>query len=248
VAAHLEPEILIVDEVLAVGDASFQKKCLGKMGDVAKVGRTVLFVSHSMAAVAQLCQKAIWLEGGRIRKIGLSEDVIKDYLAYSNTLSAESQWSYPGDAPGDDLVRLLAVRVLQQEQGTSVIDINVPSQIEIEFEVLKDIRDLLTSIQVDNVMGICLFSNCDWRPNRLTPGRYRKHVELPGQLFAEGRIDVTIMLQLSSASFFSVFLPKAITVDAIDSDHPLSVRGHYKGPWAGVVRVALPWSDTLKIA
>jgi hypothetical protein len=140
----------------------------------------------------------------------------------------------------------LAVRVLQQEQIASVIDINVPSQIEIEFEVLKDIRALLSMTQVDNAMGICLFSNCDWRSNRLTMGRYRKHVELPGQLLAEGRFDVTIMLQLSSASFFSVLLPKAIAVNAIDSDHPLSVRGHYKGPWAGVIRIALPWSDTLR--
>jgi lipopolysaccharide transport system ATP-binding protein len=104
VAAHLEPEILLVDEVLAVGDAAFQKKCLGKMGDVAKGGRTVLFVSHNMAAVAQLCQKAVWLEGGRIRQIDSSEKVVKDYLSDGDTQIAEHQWSYPGNAPGDEQV------------------------------------------------------------------------------------------------------------------------------------------------
>jgi len=248
VAAHLEPEILLVDEVLAVGDAAFQKKCLGKMGDVAKEGRTVVFISHNMAAITQLCHTAVWLEGGRIRKFDLCEEVVKDYLADSNTQIAERQWSYPGDAPGDDLVRLLAIRVLQQEQRTAVIDINLPSQIEIEFQVLRDIDNLLTGIQVDNMMGQCLFANCDWRSNRLTAGRYRKHVELPGQLLAEGRIDVTLTLDFYEPQIVSVLLPRAITIDAIDGKHPLSVRGPYKGTWVGVVRVALPWSDALKIA
>ncbi|HEY7414815.1 MAG TPA: polysaccharide ABC transporter ATP-binding protein, partial [Ktedonobacteraceae bacterium] len=160
VAAHLEPEILLVDEVLAVGDAAFQKKCLGKMGDVAKEGRTVVFISHNMAAITQLCHTAVWLEGGRIRKFALCEEVVKDYLSDSDTQIAERQWSYPGDAPGDDRVRLLAIRVLQQEQLAAVIDINLPSQIEIEFQVLKDIDNLLTGIQVDNMLGLCLFANC----------------------------------------------------------------------------------------
>ena len=80
VAAHLEPEILVVDEVLAVGDAEFQKKCLGKMGEVAKSGRTVLFVSHNMAAVQSLCQRVLWLSSGVIRDDGLADKVILNYL------------------------------------------------------------------------------------------------------------------------------------------------------------------------
>ena len=80
VAAHLEPEILLVDEVLAVGDVQFQKKCLGKMGDVARAGRTVLFVSHNMAAVQNLCQRGVWLQHGRLQQIGEIETVVKAYL------------------------------------------------------------------------------------------------------------------------------------------------------------------------
>src|SRR6185437_10517039 len=80
VAAHLEPEILIVDEVLAVGDAEFQRKCMKKMGDVAGQGRTVLFVSHNMAAVQTLCHRAVLLERGRVKQIGTSRDVITEYL------------------------------------------------------------------------------------------------------------------------------------------------------------------------
>jgi len=243
VAAHLEPEILLVDEVLAVGDASFQKKCLGKMGDVAKEGRTVLFVSHNMAAVTQLCQKAVWLEGGRIRKIDLSEEVVKSYLSDSTSQIAERQWSYPGDAPGDDLVRLLAARVLQQGQTTPVIDVNDLTRIEVEFEVLRNIRNLVTGINVYNATGLCLFDSCDWRPNQLTPGRYRKHVVLPAQLLAEGRIDVLVQLHFYEPDIQSVVLPNALTVDAIDTDHPLAVRGLYKGMWPGVVRVHLDWGE-----
>ncbi len=243
VAAHLEPEILLVDEVLAVGDARFQKKCLGKMGDVAKKGRTVVFVSHNMAAVTQLCQKAVWLEGGQIQKIDLSEAVVKQYLSDGDSQIAERQWSYPGNAPGDDRVRLLAARVIQQGQTTSVIDINVPSRIEIEFEALRDIRNLITGINVYNAMDLCLFASCDWRPNQLTVGRYCKHVELPAQLLAEGQIDVLVQLVFYDPDIRSVILPNALTIDAIDSDHPLSVRGHYKGGWPGVVRVSLVWSE-----
>jgi lipopolysaccharide transport system ATP-binding protein len=248
VAAHLEPEILVVDEVLAVGDAAFQKKCLGKMGDVAQEGRTVLFVSHNMAAVAQLCQKAVWLQGGRIRKIGLPEEVIKDYLSDSNTQIAERQWSYPGDAPGDDRVRLLAVRVLQQGRMAPVIDINIPSRIEIEFEALKNLRNLVTGINIYDATGLCLFDSCDWRPNQLTAGRYRKHIVLPAQLLAEGRIDVLVQLHFYDPDIKSVVLPNVLTIDAIDSDHPLAVRGLYKGPWPGVVRVHLDWGEACPLA
>jgi lipopolysaccharide transport system ATP-binding protein len=243
VAAHLEPEILLVDEVLAVGDAAFQKKCLGKMGDVAKEGRTVVFISHNMAAITQLCQEAVWLEGGRIRKIDLSEEVVKDYLADGDSQIAERQWSYPGNAPGDDLVRLLAARVLQQGEITPVIDINAPTQIELEFEVLRNIRNLVTGINVYNATGLCLFDSCDWSPNRLTPGRYRKHVVLPAQLLAEGRIDVLVQLHFYDPLIRSVVLPNALTVDAIDTDHPLAVRGYYKGTWPGVLRVHLNWGE-----
>jgi len=92
VAAHLEPEILVVDEVLAVGDAQFQKKCLGKMGDVARAGRTVLFVSHNMMAVQSLCRRAIWLDGGRIVADDESGRVVANYLQHSFSSRAEQIW------------------------------------------------------------------------------------------------------------------------------------------------------------
>jgi lipopolysaccharide transport system ATP-binding protein len=121
VAAHLEPEILIMDEVLAVGDAQFQKKCLGKMGEVAQGGRTILFVSHNMNAISRLCGKAVWLEGGRINRMGRSDPVIKEYLYDDVSLLADRQWADPHGAPGDDRVRLVHAAVLQHKAVTPVV-------------------------------------------------------------------------------------------------------------------------------
>ena len=103
VAAHLEPEILLVDEVLAVGDAAFQKKCLGKMGDVAKEGRTVLFVSHNLIALRSLCPRAIWLERGKISDEGPSSDVVANYLKLQDTDIYEQKWNDMVSAPGTTL-------------------------------------------------------------------------------------------------------------------------------------------------
>src|ERR1700738_4652314 len=100
VAAHLEPEILLVDEVLAVGDAAFQKKCLGKMGDVAKEGRTVLFVSHNMHAVQQLTQKCLYLEGGQVLEVGETAQVGLDYLEKGSRSTLEQVWKDAANAPG----------------------------------------------------------------------------------------------------------------------------------------------------
>ena len=115
VAAHLEPEILLVDEVLAVGDAEFQRRCLGRMEDFGATGRTVLFVSHNMQAVAQLCDRAILMEGGRIAQDGRSEDVVAHYLQTSSGSGSSREWPDLESAPGDDLARLLSVRIVDRD-------------------------------------------------------------------------------------------------------------------------------------
>ena len=114
VAAHLEPEILIVDEVLAVGDAEFQKKCLGKMGEVAEEGRTVLFVSHNMPAVQALCARAILLRAGTVAVDGSTGEVLREYLGHLLATAAHAFEDNP-DRRGDGSVRLTAARVLDEE-------------------------------------------------------------------------------------------------------------------------------------
>ncbi len=124
VAAHLEPEILLVDEVLAVGDAEFQRRCLGRMEDLSESGRTVVFVSHQMQAVAQLCDRAILLEKGRVTRDGPSGDVVAHYLQRVGGSRSTRSWPDVEHAPGDDLARLLSVRVVD-ESGTTVDAANV---------------------------------------------------------------------------------------------------------------------------
>jgi lipopolysaccharide transport system ATP-binding protein len=129
VAAHLEPDVLIVDEVLAVGDAEFQKKCLGKMGSVAKEGRTVLFVSHNLTAIAALCDSGLVLEGGRVVARGSAEDCIRHYSA--SVGGTESSWSLPGgDAPDRALLVTRISSSLRGEQPSMelVLEIDLESQ------------------------------------------------------------------------------------------------------------------------
>jgi homopolymeric O-antigen transport system ATP-binding protein len=245
VAAHLEPEILLVDEVLAVGDAAFQKKCLGKMGDVANQGRTVIFVSHNMNAVQSLCGRAVWLSEGSVCRDGRSDIVVSEYQnVFATHLGAERKWNWPGDAPGDDRVRLTGVRLIQGEQTTKLVDINKPARIELSFTILRDCRNLITGCSFYDMSGLCLFAHCDWRPNHLGHDHYRKSVTLPAQLFAEGRVSVLVQLVFYDPIVLSLVLPDALSFEAIDSDSPDSVRGLYSsGSWPGVVRVKLDWSS-----
>jgi lipopolysaccharide transport system ATP-binding protein len=136
VAAHLEPEILIVDEVLAVGDAEFQKKCLGKMGSVAKEGRTVLFVSHNMVAIQTLCQSGIWLDAGHLLEQGDVSQIVSSYLHSSLVQDniSERIWPDPGSAPGNESVRLHRISV-QPEDGKpgNMITMQTPMRIEVDY-------------------------------------------------------------------------------------------------------------------
>ena len=243
VAAHLEPEVLFVDEVLAVGDARFQMKCLGRMGDAARDGRTIIFVSHNLAAIAQLCQRAIWLDQGSIRTLGPPVQVLQEYLSEGSTQKAALQVERVEDAVGDDRVRLMMARVVQDGEPTAVVDINRPCSVEIEFELLQDATNLISGVSLYTFSDLCLFNSCDWRPNQLPRGRYAKRIDLPAQLLAEGRFRVLVQLVFYQPEIYSVVLPDALTFDAIDSEHPQAVRGHYKGNWPGVVRIGLPWSE-----
>jgi len=115
VAAHLEPDILVVDEVLAVGDAAFQRKCLDKMSDVGKDGRTVLFISHVMPSIIRLCQRTIVLDGGKLIQDGSSSNVVSAYLKSVLSTSAKQEWVNPDNAPGDEVVRLRSVAVKDED-------------------------------------------------------------------------------------------------------------------------------------
>jgi lipopolysaccharide transport system ATP-binding protein len=139
VAAHFEPEIMIVDEVLAVGDADFQRRSLGRMEDLGGEGRTVIFVSHNLQAILQLCDRAILLEDGKVIQDGPTHDVVAHYEEQTVGAGSNVVWDDPLQAPGDDLVRLQSVRVVDQDGAPApAVDVRQPIGIEIGFRVIGD--------------------------------------------------------------------------------------------------------------
>ena len=150
VAAHFEPEILLVDEVLAVGDAEFQARCLGRMEDFGASGRTVLFVSHNMQAIAQLCDRAILLEHGRIARDGPSEEVVAHYLQTSVGAGSSRAWPDLEDGARRRSRRLRSVRIVDRtdEISADYVDVREPVGIEIAFRVLRDGPPVLPKLKL----------------------------------------------------------------------------------------------------
>ena len=161
VAAHLEPEILMVDEVLAVGDVAFQKKCLGKMGDVSKEGRTVLFVSHNMAAIQSLCEKTLWLSRGQKRIFHETDETVTTYLESVANVNI-TPLKERHDRQGDGKLRLVAFDAHQDSENRSVI-CGRPASFLLHFETLPDmcLQNVHISIAVNTLLGenVLYFSN-----------------------------------------------------------------------------------------
>jgi len=245
VAAHLEPEILIVDEVLAVGDARFQRKCLDKMQDVGKQGHTILFVSHNMSAITRLCPKAILLDKGRILCDGPSHQVASVYLNAGLGMTAEREWPDMNTAPGDEIVRLRAVRV-RTENGeiADTTDIRKPIAIEMEFVVLDGGYELTPNFHFFNEQGVYVFVAGDNDPvwlNRPRPkGCFVSTACIPGNLLSEGTIIVGAAVTTRDPEIIHFFEREAIAFQVIDSVDG-SVRSGYAGHIPGVVRPMLKW-------
>ncbi|MBT3286678.1 MAG: ABC transporter ATP-binding protein, partial [Victivallales bacterium] len=154
IAAHLEPEILIVDEVLAVGDAEFQQKCLGKMKDVAGHGRTVLFVSHNMGAINSLCSKCILVEAGHLRASGSPAEIVAQYIRADTNAVGFRKWEDDESAPGSDDVRLLSVACMNEEGVPSSTFGQMESiSIVVGIEVLRDQEEVAVAIQLVDSVG-----------------------------------------------------------------------------------------------
>lgn len=194
VAAHLEPEILLVDEVLAVGDVEFQRKCLGKMKDVARgQGRTVIFVSHNMAAVRTLCTRAILLERGRVQASGASGEIIDLYLRSGQKQFGTELVFAEDEAPGNDRVKLTCVRIVGRN-GAQVNCLNLDERfaLELEFSVLEPLSNFHFVADVSSSDGTLLFrtASCDVADlavmTQLKPGRYTACCEIPGHLLNRG--------------------------------------------------------------
>ena len=247
VAAHLEPDILLVDEVLAVGDATFQKKCLNKMQDVGQEGRTVLFVSHSMPAITRLCQRTILLDEGRILSDGPSHQVVSIYLQSGLGTTAAREWPDLSKAPGNDIVRLRAVRVRTDDgEITDAVDIRRPVGIEMEFEVLKPGHVLVPNYYFANEEGICVFGASDhdpaWHRRPRPEGRFVSTAWIPGNFLAEGSLIVGAAISTMDPVIVHFYERDAVAFQVVDSLDGDTARGDYAGHMPGVVRPLLRWT------
>jgi len=249
VAAHLEPEILLVDEVLAVGDVAFQRKCLAKMEDVGQQGRVVLFVSHSMPAVTRLCRRAILLSDGLLIRDGPSNEVIGTYLSSDVGTTAARVWPEPAQAPGTDVVRLRAVRVRTEDgQTTEAVDIRGRVGIELEYEVLKSGYVLSPCFTLHNEEGVFLFSAIDkdpaWRGRPRPCGGYVSIGWIPENFLAEGTMFVGPAMRTMHPAILHFHEKDAVAFQVIDTPDGDSARGDWGGRLPGVVRPLLQWSTS----
>jgi lipopolysaccharide transport system ATP-binding protein len=246
VAAHLRPEILVVDEVLAVGDAAFQKKCLGKMADVATGGRTVLFVSHNMAAMTRLCSRGILLRDGKVVADDRVDTVVTQYLRGTDDSPISVDYASTGRMPGNEHVRLLGARVVSDAVEGALVDIRRPIRIELDYEVLQKKFPLHPNVHVFHEDGTCVFITNDsidvtTRQPR-DPGKYRSTVEIPGNYLAEGMYSLGIAVSTFEPVIPHFFARGALAFQVHDPGEGDSVRGTYAGALPGAVRPLLPWS------
>jgi lipopolysaccharide transport system ATP-binding protein len=248
VAAHLETDILLVDEVLAVGDAEFQRRCLGKMEEVQARGRTVLFVSHNIPAVLRICRRVLLLDKGKVKADGDSHSVTRQYIQSDSGSPAERVWMDPAAAPGDAAARLRAVRVRDETGAVSdTVDIRRPLAIEVEYSNLQTRLRPSVVIQLVNEDGTCLFAGSDfnnagwWNAPR-ERGRVKARCTIPGNFLAEGRIFVLAALWSYSPDVAHFIERDVISFQVVDQSTGDGVRGPWHGAWPGVVRPMLEWN------
>jgi len=250
VAAHLDPEILIVDEVLAVGDAEFQKKCLGRMKDVASGGRTVLFVSHNMAAISALCSRAACLERGRLVSDGSVSSVVKKYLDAADSGTGRIAWQNLREAPGNERIRITDIEVRVDQTITSEVRTSDVVTISIGFRVLVSLVKVCPYLLLLDQMGtevLCAANlpSAIVEPDPIIlstfePGQYRTECFLPADLLNERRYFV-------KAGFNSHLTQHEFRTDELISFLVLktdAMRSEYQGDWPGLVRPRLRWRTT----
>lgn len=249
VAAHLDPEILIVDEVLAVGDAEFQKKCMGRMKDISGEGRTVIFVSHNMDAVLRLCSHCILLKNGKVDISGEVDSVVEHYLSAEYGVNFNRKWNLE-NAPGNDIARLIEVYVHNEnfEKGGN-FNVTEKIGVTIKYEVIKDGHVFTHAMNLHNSHGVNILNSHDvvskirHEPRR--KGIYTATMWIPANLLSEGIVLVgpAVFVPVPYTLYFGVV--DAVSFNVYDNITGNSARGNYHGNFPGIVRPLLQWETTL---
>lgn len=249
VAAHLEPEILVVDEVLAVGDAQFQKKCLRKMGEVGKEGRTVLFVSHNLTAIRTLCNRAILLRQGMLVADGSPNDTISKYMVKGVTESnLLREWDDEKTAPQNATAVLRRVMVCDDNgKQTDTIYTDTPFNIEIDYKVKIDGTSVGLNIIIYDIEDNCIMASINnhepnWYGKPMPKGDYKSICKIPKNLFNNGYFSLSVVI--FGKNFSDAFNSnKILNFEVIDGTE---VRGDYYGAYASCIRPLFHWISIKK--
>jgi lipopolysaccharide transport system ATP-binding protein len=243
VAAHLEPEILLVDEVLAVGDAAFQKKCIGKMEDVSKEGRTILFVSHNMAAITRLCERSFWIDKGTIIKEGTPSEIVNMYQ--SQYLTGCAQWKRPEDDTAKRSFSFMSISVLDSKgQPCTFFDGNEPVAVEILYRVIRHLSGCQIGTRVYNSEGVVVFTTADSDREGFSavskePGTYRSSFIIPPEFLSPGKYYLTVASHLPFRETYEV-IEQPVVFEISQSNSLASLDGRM-----GIVTPLIEW-ETLK--
>lgn len=236
VAAHLEPDILIVDEVLAVGDAEFQKKCLGKMKeDTTKTGRTVIFVSHNLQAISNLCSKAIWLEKGQVCANGEVKSVVNKYLGSENKKTWKQEFTIIKEAPGNDFIKVLLFELVPHiPTPLHSIDIRTPLTVRFRFLNYSDNISLAVGIHLFTIVGDCIF-DVSHNPGIYKNGIIEGECIIPGNFLNDGSYYLSIIF-VKDTSEVLYYYEESIYFDVEDYRENMN----WYGKWIGTVRPQFP--------
>lgn len=244
VAAHLESEILIVDEVLAVGDAEFQKKCLGKMGEVSKgLGKTVLFVSHNMSSIKGLCTKAILLSQGSMVAEGPTSDIIDKYLSGGDGVDRIAEWSFE-NAPKAEELYVNAIKVLDDKgRLDNILTTSDDIKIEITYTILEPVKNLRVVINLLTLDGVEIFCTSDFNfqpANKIrNPGKYTSICYLPGKLFNTGNYVAQIDFDIPKTK--AVIMGLSVTFSISETSfNQLGIVTSLRPP--GIIHPFLSWT------
>jgi lipopolysaccharide transport system ATP-binding protein len=237
VAAHLEPEILFVDEVLAVGDARFQKKCLGRMDEIGKEGRTILVVSHNMQVIQSLCSRAIWLNDGKIEYDGSARSAVVSYSQSYSKVVAEQVWPDSGDAPGNDAVRLQGARVVPDTGNPEdPLTVETPFRMEFMFRLLVRESLFFVGIHFRSFHGDVIFRSAA-APVAARDGIYRSACHVPGNLLNNGKYTMDLYF-MRDGNVVLYKMESPLVFEVYDTE---KAPGHFLGDVPGVVRPDLRW-------
>lgn len=241
VAAYLEPEILIVDEVLAVGDAEFQKKCIGKMHDVSeKQGRTVLFVSHNMQAVQNLCTRAIMLQNGSVFDTGNPDKVINRYLSKVAKNQLEQTWNSIHEAPGNEFIRVKSVQLIPMYGESGTIDVRTPMKLKFLFWNLIPNSNIHLTLQLYALTGECVFTIAT-PPVNLSKGLAEGACVIPGNLLNDGKYDISIYVDKDANT--NLYQHEEAIIFEVE-DYREKTEWFHK--WEGIIRPLIPFNLEMK--